>query len=181
MAYVDYLHRSAFFGDAVPKTEQIFQMVAVEMDNSIDTPSYDGECQLPNEARKHLHKVASQWTDVPDSKALRAVRLSGAMTNAVYQITWPTKAGSLDRNVLVRIYGQGVDIFFDRNDEIKTFECMSKQGQGPLLLDRFQTGRIEEFIHARVSACLCVLEEHEFEVVYVIKVLFRCSLLFACY
>jgi choline/ethanolamine kinase len=27
--------------------------------------------------------------------------------------------------MLYRIYGQGVDIFFDRADEVRTFECMS--------------------------------------------------------
>ncbi|MED6169344.1 hypothetical protein PIB30_020475 [Stylosanthes scabra] len=52
-------------------------------------------------------------------------------------------------DVLVRIYGQGVDVFFDRRDEIRTFEFMSKHGQGPSLLGRFANGRIEEFIHAR--------------------------------
>ncbi|MED6178160.1 hypothetical protein PIB30_104993, partial [Stylosanthes scabra] len=59
------------------------------------------------------------------------------MTNVVFQIKWRTKAGETSRKVLVRIYGQGVDIFFDRHDEIRTFEFMSKHGQGPSLLGRF--------------------------------------------
>ena len=46
--------------------------------------------------------------------------------------------------------GEGVDVFFDRDNEIHTFEFMSKNGQGPRLLGRFMNGRVEEFIHARV-------------------------------
>lgn len=72
------------------------------------------------------------------------------MTNEVYQITWPRKENGLTRNVIVRIYGEGVELFFNREDEIRTFECMSKHGQGPRLLGRFDRGRVEEFIHARV-------------------------------
>ncbi|KAK9682754.1 hypothetical protein RND81_10G094500 [Saponaria officinalis] len=104
---------------------------------------------LPAEARKILHSIASKWDDVIDPHALQVIRLKGAMTNEVYQIKWPTKAGEMSRKVLVRIYGEGVDVFFDREDEIRTFECMSKHGQGPRLLGRFSTGRIEEFIRAR--------------------------------
>ncbi|XP_074280562.1 putative choline kinase 2 [Silene latifolia] len=105
--------------------------------------------QLPAEARKILHSIASKWDDVIDPHALQVIRLKGAMTNQVYQIKWPTRAGEMSRKVLVRIYGEGVDVFFNREDEIRTFECMSKHGQGPRLLGRFSTGRIEEFIRAR--------------------------------
>ncbi|OAY83738.1 putative choline kinase 1 [Ananas comosus] len=53
------------------------------------------------------------------------------------------------KKVLLRIYGDGTDRFFDRADEVCTFECISLHGQGPRLLARFPNGRIEEFIHAR--------------------------------
>ncbi|KAL7616876.1 probable choline kinase 2 [Lactuca sativa] len=110
---------------------------------------------LPGEAMKILQSLASCWDDIVDVDALQVIRLKGAMTNEVYQIKWPTnsnKEGS--RKVLVRIYGEGVDVFFDREMEIRTFEFMSKQGQGPRLLGRFSNGRIEEFIRARtLSAC----------------------------
>ncbi|KHN41255.1 Choline/ethanolamine kinase [Glycine soja] len=71
------------------------------------------------------------------------------MTNEVFQIKWPTTTGELSRKVLVRMYGEGVDVFFNRDNEIQTFEFMSKNGQGPRLLGRFMNGRVEEFIHAR--------------------------------
>lgn len=109
--------------------------------------------RIPKEARKILHSLAAEWGDVADTKALEVSHLKGAMTNEVYQINWPSAAGGsaapAGRKVLVRIYGEGVEVFFDREDEIRTFECMSRLGQGPRLLGRFASGRVEEFIHAR--------------------------------
>lgn len=109
--------------------------------------------RLPAEAMKIVQSLASCWDDIVDVDALQVIRLKGAMTNEVYQIKWPTTKEH-SRKVLVRIYGEGVDVFFDREIEIRTFEFMSKQGQGPRLLGRFSNGRIEEFIRARtLSAC----------------------------
>lgn len=116
---------------------------------AVGTVTISNENLLPTEANKILHTIASKWSDVVDPNALQVIRLKGAMTNEVYQIKWPTKAGEMSRKVLVRIYGEGVDVFFNREDEIRTFEYMSKHGQGPRLLGRFSNGRIEEFIHAR--------------------------------
>lgn len=108
---------------------------------------------IPEEAKVKLKKLASEWDDIADTNALDVFRLKGAMTNEVYQIKWPSRNPEQQRSrkVLVRIYGKGVDVFFDRQNEIRIFEFMSKQGQGPRLLGRFQNGRIEEFIRARVS------------------------------
>jgi choline/ethanolamine kinase len=118
--------------------------------------------RIPKEARRLLHELAAAWADVADCRALQVVPLKGAMTNEVYQVRWltgvPSAAGEAGeprgereiRKVLVRIYGDGVDLFFDREDEVRTFECMSRHGQGPRLLGRFPNGRVEEFIHARV-------------------------------
>ncbi|PSS24377.1 Choline kinase [Actinidia chinensis var. chinensis] len=102
---------------------------------------------LPGEANRILKSLASSWGDTIDG--LQVIPLKGAMTNEVYQIKWPTKEKKQSRKVLARIYGEGVEVFFDREDEIRTFEFMSNHGQGPRLLGRFPNGRIEEFIHAR--------------------------------
>ncbi|CAN0843777.1 Probable choline kinase 2 [Linum grandiflorum] len=107
------------------------------------------EERIPGEAKEMLKSLASRWEDVTDANALQVIPLKGAMTNEVFQIKWPTKAGELSHKVIVRIYGVGVEVFFDRNDEIRTFEFMSKQGHGPRLIGRFSSGRIEEFIRAR--------------------------------
>jgi len=99
--------------------------------------------------------VASDLGDaIDDVNTLQVIPLKGAMTNEVFQINWPTKNDGDLRKVLVRLYGEGVEIFFNRDEEIRTFECISKHGQGPRLLARFTTGRVEEFIHARVCDSL---------------------------
>ncbi|XP_022139095.1 probable choline kinase 2 isoform X2 [Momordica charantia] len=112
------------------------------------------EDRLPREAREILQALATKWGDEINPGALQMIPLKGAMTNEVFQIKWPTKTEDVSRKVLVRIYGEGVDVFFNREDEIKTFEFMSKHGQGPRLLGRFSSGRIEEFIHARTLSAV---------------------------
>ncbi|KAL1538402.1 putative choline kinase 2 [Salvia divinorum] len=116
--------------------------------------SPDKSARIPDDARKILVRMAAEWRDIVDPEALQVVPLKGAMTNEVYQIKWirnssPEEPLPRSKKVLVRIYGAGVDVFFDRENEIRTFEFMSKQGQGPRLLGRFANGRVEEFIHAR--------------------------------
>lgn len=117
---------------------------AVKLDEAIDS-----NIVLPKDVKAVLHRIASGWSNVPDCRALEAVRLKGAMTNEVYQINWLVAEGEEPRKVLFRVYGQGVNVFFDRADEVRTFECMSKHGQGPKLLGRLDDGRVEEFIHAK--------------------------------
>ncbi|XP_004499796.1 probable choline kinase 2 [Cicer arietinum] len=118
-------------------------------DDDVETPVSSKIDRLPEEAQEILISMAGKWEDVLDASALQVIPLKGAMTNEVFQIKWPATTGENSRKVLVRIYGEGVDIFFDRDDEIRTFEYMSKNGQGPRLLGRFTNGRVEEFIHAR--------------------------------
>lgn len=105
---------------------------------------------LPVEVKETLKSLASKWEDVLDVNMLQVIPLKGAMTNEVFQIKWPTKTENVSRKVLLRLYGEGVEVFFDRKDEIRTFEFMSKHGQGPRLLARFPYGRVEDFINARV-------------------------------
>lgn len=105
---------------------------------------------LPGEAKEILKSLASKWENVLDANALQMIPLKGALTNQVFQIKWQTTEGEMSRKVLVRIYGEGSEIFFDRDDEMRTFEFISRNGQGPRLLGRFAHGRIEEFIRARV-------------------------------
>lgn len=108
------------------------------------------EGTLPEELMTVLASLASNWGDAIDFSAVNVVHLSGAMTNEVYRISWPTKTENVVRTVLVRVYGDGVEFFFDREDEIRTFESLSSHGHGPKLLGHFGKGRVEEFIHARV-------------------------------
>ncbi|XP_057794664.1 probable choline kinase 1 [Salvia miltiorrhiza] len=100
-----------------------------------------------------LASLASSWGEVFDHEGLKVLHLSGAMTNVVYRVSWPIKKGDGDgdgaRTVLVRVYGKGLDLFFNREEEIRTFECLSEHGYGPRLLGQFTGGRVEDFIYAR--------------------------------
>ncbi|EPS64026.1 hypothetical protein M569_10755, partial [Genlisea aurea] len=108
------------------------------------------EGSLPEELMQLLLTLASSWGDAIEPQSLKVVHLSGAMTNVVHRISWPTtKSSTRQRSVLIRVYGEGVDLFFDRKEEIRTFESISELGYGPKLLGNFQDGRVEEFIHAR--------------------------------
>ncbi|KAM0857661.1 hypothetical protein ACQ4PT_048321 [Festuca glaucescens] len=134
-------------------------MVAIEGQNPGDAAAEAAGRSIPKEARRLLHELAAEWADVADFRALEVVPLKGAMTNEVYQVRWLTGSGGVVgseegeyRKVLMRVYGEGLELFFDREDEVRTFECMSRHGQGPRLLGRFPTGRLEEFIHARVRS-----------------------------
>ncbi|ESQ33389.1 hypothetical protein EUTSA_v10008064mg [Eutrema salsugineum] len=105
----------------------------------------------PDSLKKVLQTLSGKWGDVvEDLESLQVRPMKGAMTNEVFMVNWPTKENTFHhRKLLVRVYGQGVDLFFDRKDEIRTFEVVSRYGHGPRLLGRFAGGRIEEFINAR--------------------------------
>ncbi|KAK4781334.1 hypothetical protein SAY87_017440 [Trapa incisa] len=120
---------------------------------------------LPDEVKKVLKSVASDLGDsIHDLNTLQVIPLKGAMTNQVYQINWPTTPSATEegliRKVLLRVYGEGVELFFNRDDEIRTFECMSNHGQGPRLLGRFAQGRVEEFIHAKTLSAADLRDPH---------------------
>lgn len=106
----------------------------------------------PDSLTKVLQTLSGKWGDVvEDLESLQVKPMKGAMTNQVFMVNWPTKENIYHhRKLLVRVYGQGVDLFFNRKDEIRTFEVVSRHGHGPRLLGRFAGGRIEEFINARV-------------------------------
>ncbi|KAG8377279.1 hypothetical protein BUALT_Bualt08G0037700 [Buddleja alternifolia] len=114
---------------------------------AVKTNGFEGT--LPDELMKLLLSLASNWGDVIDLNSLKVIHLSGAMTNEVYKISWPKKLENSHTTVLVRIYGEGVELFFDRDEEIRTFKNLSMHGYGPKLLGQFREGRVEEFIHAR--------------------------------
>ncbi|KAG7648424.1 Protein kinase-like domain superfamily [Arabidopsis thaliana x Arabidopsis arenosa] len=106
----------------------------------------------PDSLKTVLQTLSGKWGDVvEDLECLQVKPMKGAMTNEVFMVTWPIKDNSfLHRKLLVRVYGRGVgDLLFNRKDEIRTFEVVSRYGHGPKLLGRFAGGRIEEFINAR--------------------------------
>jgi thiamine kinase-like enzyme len=88
--------------------------------------------------------VLPEWkTLCPTLETLTLTRLSGAMTNQMFI------ANCNETRVLLRIYGNGTDAFFDRERETDLMQIMSALNVGPRLLGMFHNGRVEEFLDAR--------------------------------
>ncbi|CAL0300673.1 unnamed protein product [Lupinus luteus] len=112
-------------------------------------------CGSEEEIMEIICAVGSDLGDVKDDvNSLEVIPMKGAMTNEVFEINWEAKNGGGVRKALLRLYGDGVEILFNREEEIKIFECISKHGQGPRLLARFTSGRVEEFLHARTLSAV---------------------------
>lgn len=108
---------------------------------------------LPKEAKGTLQTLALHWADIIDEKKMEIRPLTGGMTNEIFKCSSQTREEENPRKVKVRIYGDArANVFFDREYEIRAFECISRLGQGPRLLASFPNGRIEEFLNARVSS-----------------------------
>ncbi|OJJ34831.1 hypothetical protein ASPWEDRAFT_171667 [Aspergillus wentii DTO 134E9] len=105
------------------------------------------------------------WRKVPMDIAgdVEVVRLSGALTNAVYVVTPPknipipkAEDGSYTLvprkpppKLLLRIYGPQVDHLIDRENELQILRRLGRKNIGPRVLGTFNNGRFEEFFEAR--------------------------------
>ncbi|KAJ5945281.1 hypothetical protein N7516_005449 [Penicillium verrucosum] len=103
------------------------------------------------------------WRRVPADLApeIEVVRLSGALTNAVYVVEPPknlpppkTDSNSLvsrkpPPKLLLRIYGPQVDHLIDRENELQILRRLGKKNIGPRILGTFLNGRFEEYFEAR--------------------------------
>lgn len=52
----------------------------------------------------------------------------------------------MPHQVLLRIYGEGTEVFFNRENEHKIFKTFAERGLGPRLYGIFDGGRVEEFL-----------------------------------
>lgn len=106
------------------------------------------------------------------------VRLSGALTNAVYVVTPPKNLPALKgengsslvpkkpppyvfsppvnyyltngcRKLLLRIYGPQVEHLIDRDNELQILRRLGRKNIGPRVLGTFKNGRFEEYFEAR--------------------------------
>ncbi|KAL3702428.1 hypothetical protein R1sor_020450 [Riccia sorocarpa] len=131
--------------DSPSKNEDQLTLLTESLDEIVED-----ELDVPDEAYTVLHKLAENWTGICDNHNVCLKPLKGAMTNEVFECHWPTEnKREKPRRVLLRVYGESAELFFRREDEILTFEKMSHHRQGPRLLARFSTGRVEEFLNAR--------------------------------
>ncbi|RKO95888.1 kinase-like protein, partial [Caulochytrium protostelioides] len=91
----------------------------------------------------------AEWGAVEPSRvALR--RLSGALTNAVYDVeAAPDVDGQRGPRLLLRLYGFGSDDFINRANEMSWLAALAAHGYGPRLLGAFMNGRCEQFLASR--------------------------------
>ncbi|KAL4909903.1 hypothetical protein BDW74DRAFT_45457 [Aspergillus multicolor] len=105
------------------------------------------------------------WRKIPMELAteIDVVRLSGALTNAVYKVTPPqsippprAEDGSYTlvprrppSKLLLRIYGPQVDHLIDREKELQILRRLGRKNIGPKVLGTFINGRFEEYFEAR--------------------------------
>ncbi|KAI9370980.1 kinase-like domain-containing protein [Aspergillus egyptiacus] len=105
------------------------------------------------------------WRKIPMDLAaeIDIVRLSGALTNAVYKVTPPqnlppprAEDGSYTLvprkpppKLLLRIYGPQVDHLIDREKELQILRRLGRKNIGPKVLGTFNNGRFEEYLDAR--------------------------------
>lgn len=103
------------------------------------------------------------WRRIPLDAGGRiaVVRLSGALTNAVYVVSPPknihtsstdSKGQVVHRKpppkLLLRIYGPQVEHLIDREHELRVLRRLGKKNIGPSVLGTFKNGRFEEYYHA---------------------------------
>ncbi|PKY09190.1 putative choline kinase [Aspergillus campestris IBT 28561] len=105
------------------------------------------------------------WRKLPADLAgdIEVVRLSGALTNAVYVVNPPqnipppkAEDGSYTlvpakrpAKLLLRIYGPQVDHLIDREKELQILRRLGRKNIGPKVLGTFKNGRFEEYFEAR--------------------------------
>lgn len=96
-----------------------------------------------------------------NSTSISLRRISGAMTNVIYQVivdnssnssfsssstSMPPSPPSPTLNLLLRVYGSGVDNFVNRDKELLTTCRLSKLSVCPKLMGVFLNGRFEQFM-----------------------------------
>ncbi|KAK2732017.1 hypothetical protein FQN55_004278 [Onygenales sp. PD_40] len=142
-----------------------------EADNDI------GMNKVPDKGREHWLKFKSEivrlthtlgfkgWRRVPidDCSNVEVIRLSGALTNAVYVVSPPknvqrpsnTNSSSSvtprrpPPQLLLRIYGPQVEHLIDRENELQILRRLGKKNIGPRVLGTFNNGRFEEYFQAK--------------------------------
>jgi len=99
--------------------------------------------QLAINVGKTLAQCTPGWENV-DPEDVMIQHLSGAMTNMIFSASKPDGE---NKDVLLRIYGEGTDLFFSREEETRIFEELGKKDIGVGLLATFGNGRVEKLIH----------------------------------
>lgn len=114
----------------------------VNLDNTLPTDYFKQDILSTIKSLK-----IPKWRKIDKAhyKLINIDRISGAMTNSVYKLTYKNHYP-----LLLRLYGV-VENIIDRNTELLTLIRLSKKNIGPKLLGCFNNGRFEEFLNNSVT------------------------------
>ncbi|KAL6927583.1 hypothetical protein ACO0SA_004205 [Hanseniaspora valbyensis] len=115
------------------------------LDNSSDEPVFAKEILTIVK----LLKIKKWYKQELKPELLVIRKISGAMTNAIYQLTYKETV-SLP-SLLLRVYGPNVDSIIDREYELQVLARLSNLKIGPKLFGCFNNGRFEEFLEGSVT------------------------------
>ncbi|CAI2183682.1 7317_t:CDS:2 [Funneliformis geosporum] len=120
------------------------------------------------------------WNDVSHESHIQIERVSGALTNCVFFITkklQPLKKVENEKppKIVLRIYGIGVDLFIDRQKELRFLQMLSSVNIGPQLLGIFKNGRFEQYLESTtLTNCelrtqSCRIAQRMFQLHYIVR------------
>lgn len=102
------------------------------------------ELELKRQIFDIARDMVSSWSNIGiDNVSLRAI--PGGTTNALFLLTTSEPAS----NLVVRVFGEGSELFIDRRIENEVFCTLSANGIAPPVLGVFANGRIETFLSGR--------------------------------
>ncbi|OQR92792.1 choline/ethanolamine kinase [Achlya hypogyna] len=101
------------------------------------------DSSLRNDIAAVLRSVVHGWETVGP---ISVTRLHGGQSNTIFACSRGTTPAD---NVILRIYGDGLDAFFARDEELHIFELIAGLNLGLGLLGKFENGRAESFIPGR--------------------------------
>eukprot|EP00736_Rhodelphis_marinus_P008597 Rmarinus@m.2490 len=110
--------------------------------------------ELKKAALPFLQKNLAGWQNV-SLNDFDFEPLSGGATNRNYICRRRVATGGDHETVVLRIFGEGTEAFFRREDEHNVFTSIGELGMGPKMLGKHDDARLEEYIPSQT-----VLSEH---------------------
>lgn len=136
---------SSFFLDESPFDASDINSIKATLDNTLPV-DYFKQDLLSIAIALNIPKWRKIASDSASLEKLHLVRLSGALTNCIYKVTY----GNF-YPLLLRIYGSNAGELIDREKELQILARLSRQNIGPKLLGCFTNGRFEEFLNNSIT------------------------------
>lgn len=95
-----------------------------------------------------LCDIVREIAGVPANVDFTISKLSGGMTNILYKVL-PESRELWKDGYVVRLFGDGTELYIDRQRENFVFAALSKAGLAPPFVGLFQNGRVEGYLPAR--------------------------------